>query len=183
MGLVLIPPRKKIRVWWDMLESVNNCFIFKWIISASFCIYFATFHLLCNKSSSKTFAEISKVLRKVFCLHKTSVGTITWAVVVAQLVERSLPIPEVCSSNLVIGKHLYLYWTFVYCQLCIEKTKIKKKRPGMAHFFKKAITYSLLFRGTHAINIWSKLWCRVCYIWLKDIKIGEICTLFTSIWT
>ena len=26
---------------------------------------------------------------------------------------------------------------FVYCQLCIEKTKIKKKRPGMAHFFKK----------------------------------------------
>ena len=34
----------------------------------------------------------------------------TWAVVVAQLVERLLPIPEVCSSNLVIGKHLY--WTF-----------------------------------------------------------------------
>ena len=31
----------------------------------------------------------------------------------------------------------YLYQTFVYCQLCIEKTKIKKKRPGMAHFFKK----------------------------------------------
>ena len=28
---------------------------------------------------------------------------------------------------------IYLYWTFVYCQLCIEKTKIKKKRPGMAH--------------------------------------------------
>ena len=25
---------------------------------------------------------------------------------------------------------VYLYWTFVYCQLCIEKTKIKKKRPG-----------------------------------------------------
>ena len=25
---------------------------------------------------------------------------------------------------------LYLNWTFVYCQLCIEKIKIKKKRPG-----------------------------------------------------
>ena len=30
-------------------------------------------------------------------------------------------------SNPVIGKHSYLYWTFVYCQLCIEKTKIKKR--------------------------------------------------------
>ena len=56
-----------------------------------------------------------------------------WAVGVAQLVERSLPIPEVRSLNPVIGKKLYLYCTFVYCQLCIEKTKIKEKRPGMAH--------------------------------------------------
>ena len=28
----------------------------------------------------------------------------------------------------------FIHWTFVYCQLCIEKTKITKKRPGMAHF-------------------------------------------------
>ena len=47
----------------------------------------------------------------------------------AQLVEQLLPIPEVHGSNPVIGENL-----FVYCQLCIEKTKIKKKRPGMAHF-------------------------------------------------
>ena len=53
----------------------------------------------------------------------------------AQLVERSLLIPEIPSSHPVIGKN-YLYRTFVYCQLCIEKTKIKKKRPGMAHFLK-----------------------------------------------
>ena len=52
------------------------------------------------------------------------------AVVVAQLVERSLSIPEVRGSNPVIGK--ILYWTFTVN--CIEKTKIKKKRPGMAHF-------------------------------------------------
>ena len=35
--------------------------------------------------------------------------------VVAQLAERSLPTPEVRSSNPVIGK--LLYRTFVYCQL------------------------------------------------------------------
>ena len=39
-------------------------------------------------------------------------------------------IPEVCGLNPVISKHLY--WTFTVN--CIEKTKIKKKRPRMAHF-------------------------------------------------
>ena len=51
-------------------------------------------------------------------------------VVVAQLVERSLPIAEVRGSNPVIGKNFYYYRTFVYCQLCIERTKIKKKEAG-----------------------------------------------------
>ena len=46
---------------------------------------------------------------------------------VAQLVEQLLPIPEVRGSNSVIGKTLFIYWTFVFCRLCIEKTKIKKK--------------------------------------------------------
>ena len=50
--------------------------------------------------------------------------------VVAQLVERSLPIPEVRGSSPVIGKNLFIYLTFVYCQLRIEKTKIKKKGAG-----------------------------------------------------
>ena len=57
--------------------------------------------------------------------------------VVAHLVEQLLPTPEFCGSNPVIGKNLY--WTFVYCQLFIEKTKIKKKMPGMAHFLKRVI--------------------------------------------
>ena len=39
------------------------------------------------------------------------------AVVMAQLVDRSFPLPEVCSSNPVIGKNLY--WTFTVN--CIEK--------------------------------------------------------------
>ena len=55
-----------------------------------------------------------------------------WAVVVAQLVERSLLTPEVRGSNPVIGNNLY----WIFSVNCIEKTKIKKKRPGLAHFLK-----------------------------------------------
>ena len=61
--------------------------------------------------------------------------------VVAQLVEQSLLIPEVRGSNPVIGKNLYRTFTVN----CIEKTKIKKKRPGMTHFKKKEIKKSLTF--------------------------------------
>ena len=46
------------------------------------------------------------------------------AVVVAQLVERSLPIPEVHSSNPVIGK---IYIEHLFTINCIEKTKINKR--------------------------------------------------------
>ena len=53
--------------------------------------------------------------------------------VVAQLVERSLPIPEVRGSNPVIGKNIQLTFTVN----SIEKTKINKKWPRMAHFYKK----------------------------------------------
>ena len=46
--------------------------------------------------------------------------------VVAQLVEWSIPTPEIHGLNPDIGKILSTNCT-------IEKTKIKKKRPGMAH--------------------------------------------------
>ena len=52
-----------------------------------------------------------------------------WEVVVVQLVERSLPTPEVRGSNPVIGKicmYYQLYW----------KDENKEKRPGMAQFKK-----------------------------------------------
>ena len=51
------------------------------------------------------------------------------AVVVAQLVEWLLPTPEVRGSNPVISKKLYSMFTVN----CIEKTKIKKKRLGLAN--------------------------------------------------
>ena len=53
----------------------------------------------------------------------------------AQLVEWSLLTPEVHDSNPVIGKLLSDIYLFTVN--CIEKMKIKKKRPGMAHFLKK----------------------------------------------
>ena len=56
------------------------------------------------------------------------------AVVVAQLVEQSLPTPEVCSSNPVIGEFLN---RTLFSVNFIVQTKIKKKRPVLAHFFKK----------------------------------------------
>ena len=59
-----------------------------------------------------------------------------WEVVVAQLVERSLPIPEVRGSNPVIGKNL-LILNICILSTVYWKTKIKKKRPGMALFLKK----------------------------------------------
>ena len=55
-------------------------------------------------------------------------------VVVAQLVEQSLSIPEVQGSTPVIGKILL---RILFIINCIEKTKINKKKPGMAHFKKK----------------------------------------------
>ena len=49
-----------------------------------------------------------------------------WAVVAAQLVEQSLLTPEIRGLNSDIGE--------IFSTNCpIEKTKIKKKRLGMAH--------------------------------------------------
>ena len=55
-------------------------------------------------------------------------------VVVAQLVERSLPIPKVCGSNPVIGK---IYWTFIYCQLYWKDENKEKRGREWPIFFKK----------------------------------------------
>ena len=46
----------------------------------------------------------------------------------AQLAEWMNLISEVCGSNPIIGKVTYLTCLL----LIVEKTKIKKKRPGMA---------------------------------------------------
>ena len=45
------------------------------------------------------------------------------AVVVPQLVDRSLPARKDCASNLVIGK---FYIEYLFTLICIEKTKTKR---------------------------------------------------------
>ena len=52
------------------------------------------------------------------------------AVVVAQFVEWSLPIPEVHGLDPAIGK-IYIEHLL---STVLKRPKIKKKRPGMAHF-------------------------------------------------
>ena len=48
-----------------------------------------------------------------------SVTKILWAVAVAQLVERSLPIPEVHGSNRVIGKKLFISIEHLFTINCV----------------------------------------------------------------
>ena len=52
---------------------------------------------------------------------------IPWARAVAQLVEELLLVPDVISSNPIIGKNLFTI-------MRIENTKTKKKRPRRANF-------------------------------------------------
>ena len=83
-------------------------------------------------------------------------GYIYLAVVVAQLVERSLPASDICGSNSDIGKRISTNCT-------IEKMKIKKKRPGMARLFYSHVN-STRFTGTQNI-----LTCISCYSNFKII--------------
>ena len=65
----------------------------------------------------------------------------SWAVVLAQLVERSLPTPEVHGSNLVIVK--LLYRTFGFLQLKI-KVENNEKEAGNGPF-KKTLSSIYVF--------------------------------------
>ena len=56
--------------------------------------------------------------------------------VVAQLVERSLPFPEVRGSIPVIGKNLFIYWTFCLLSTVYWKDENKEKRGRVWPIFK-----------------------------------------------
>ena len=74
---------------------------------------------------------VVSLARVVHLENKVQLTNAQREVVVAQLVEWSLLIPEVRSSNPVIGK---IYIEHLFTINCIENTKINKKRLGMAHF-------------------------------------------------
>ena len=82
-----------------------------------------------------------------------------WAVVVAQLVERSLLKPKGRGSNPVIGK---IYWAFVFCQL-YWKDENKEKEAGTCPFLKKknvsAYRYEMFrFIWPYLICSWRHRW-------------------------
>ena len=60
--------------------------------------------------------------------------------VVAQLVERLLLIPEARGSNPVIGKNLFIL-NICLLSTVYWKDENKEKEAGMAHFFKKNDLY------------------------------------------
>ena len=71
--------------------------------------------------------QLGPILGFYHYLGKSSI--VVGAVVVAQLAERSLPVPYLRGSNPVIGKKLFPV-------NCIEKTKIKEKEAGNGQFKK-----------------------------------------------
>ena len=83
------------------------------------------------------------------------------ALVVAQLVERSLLIPEVRGLNPVISKNLYITVTVN----CIKKTKIKKK---------KKFLYPLSELDNMGFNLGIGL-TTSCYTW-KNVTVGMMDT-------
>ena len=106
--------------------------------------YFLGYPLIIKQSISQAAAKLYlirllwiKITRK-FEVEERNQRNAIGAVVVAQLEERSLLIPEVCGSNPVISKKLY--WKFTVN--CNEKTKIKKKRPGMAHILRNVMRFN-----------------------------------------
>ena len=72
-------------------------------------------------------AKCWKVRLSKSCLLFTAIAKCYWTLVVAQLVELFLPIPEVRGSNPVIRK--ILKWA--YLRLTVEKTKLKKKSSNL----------------------------------------------------
>ena len=71
------------------------------------------------------------------------------AVVVAQLVGHLLPIPEVRSSNPVIGK---IYIEHCLLSTVLKKMKIKKKEAGNGPFkkrYKSCIRYHISYMRYH----------------------------------
>ena len=72
-----------------------------------------------------------------------------WAMVVAQLEELSLLIPEVSSSTPVIGK---IFNERLFTVNCIEKTKMEKKVTGNVPFLQ-----TKKFRGNCIDGFFSKL--------------------------
>ena len=74
-------------------------------------------------------------MRKVSKYIALAKSKSSWTVVVAQLVEQSLPTAEILGSNPVIVK------IYIECLLSavLKRKKVKKKEAGNGPFFKKTV--------------------------------------------
>ena len=99
-----------LSTFWPLLTYLYLCFSFEHGSSSSSQSNELS-HVGGNKDSGTVERPPASFTRNPM---RAILGTMI-AVVVAQLVERSLPTPEVLGSNPVIGK--LLYRTLVYCQL------------------------------------------------------------------
>ena len=96
---------------------------------------------------------------------------------VAQLVERSLPLPEVRGSNPVIGK---TYWTFVYCQLN-RKDENKEKRDREWPIFKLKLKLRQILQSKVATH--SSVESSVPTILRPPVRIRcTLCLLFFNLY-
>ena len=74
----------------------------------------------------RVFSSVTRRLDYLFNIWTNATMKTLLVVVVAQLVERSLPTPEVRGSNLVIGTLLY----YLYAINCIGNSKNEEKEAG-----------------------------------------------------
>ena len=93
--------------------------------------------------------------------------------VVAQLAERSLPIPDIRGWNPVMSN--ILYW--IYLLLTVQKTKIKKKRPGLSHL-KKTVLEG--FEPT-TFHLWVE-YVPSYYTWTVVVRISIRSFHFLKVW-
>ena len=125
--------------WFHSWKHLALCFGIRYSVECNF-------HWIMN-SENYVFNEVHFGLEIFKWLCKQCK---TRAVVVVQLVEMLLSYPEVSSWNPVIGKKLY--WLFTVN--CIEKTKIKIKRPGKAHLKKNVTNVCLPFDSDQTLVPW-----------------------------
>ena len=96
--------------------------------------------------------------RIIFCLERISVFGQWLCGSVGRVVASNTRGPRFESSH---RQNLFIYWTFVFCQLCIEKTKIKKKMAGNGPFFGKILSFGFMY---------FQVWTKECSIKLRQFQ-------------
>ena len=97
------------------LSTANQCALFQHSTVMLLYKLFMTFKPEKHKFTSDLFfigkdpeVHLTKIVIYVFIVTNISTLQVSMTVVVAQLVEQSLPIPEVCGLNPVISKNYYI---------------------------------------------------------------------------